>query len=1773
MSTESIGLSSKDTNLNLGSLLGSAAWNAIVSKAKGDQSDRDKEAAEELGIHWERPPGDNRSAKYIIENSPLLRDLGNQEDVKDMLKERVGDFENDSDAAYRAVLVLEHIETFDSDGNLNANKGVGNGRVDGFTGSGQAKHGTEAGRLKDFGKYGFEFLKGDLDKTAKAWTDPQAREQAAALGIVWTRPPGDDRSASDIIEDTPILKNLGNQSGVKDMLKDRVGDFEKDADAAYRAAQILKHIERFDSDGNENHGKDVGDGTVQGFTSSDEAKPNTEAGRLQDFGKYGFESLKGELADQLAVSDDDAAREKAESLGIDWARPDNDDRSAQEIIDDSPLLRNLGNQSGVREMLKDQVGDFERDADAAYRAAQVLEHIEWFDSNGNENHGSDIGNGAINGFTNSDEAKPDTEAGRLQDFGKYGFDALEGELPDRAAVGDDDEAREAAEDLGITWTLPDDDERSAQEIIDDTPILEGLENQSGVRDMLKNQVGDFEHDADAAYRAMQVLEHIERFDSDGEIVGGDEVANDKIDGFSGNEVEDGTEADRLQNFGQDGFESLEGTLPDRLAVADDDAAREQAEALGIEWSRPEGDDRSAKDIIDNTPLLENLGNQSGIKTMLKDRVGDYENDADAAYRAKQVLEHIEQFDSDGNIIATKEVANDKIDGFTSSDEAKHGTEAGRLQDFGKYGFESLNGELADRAAAGDDEAAREQAEALGIEWTRPEDDDRTAKEIIDASPLLRDLGNQSGIKDMLKDRIGDYEHDADAAYRAVQVLEHVERFDSDGNAPGDRDGGNGKIDGFTGGGDIQHGTEAGRLKDFGKHGFGSLEGDMTGQLDLSPEDIPPVENEEEARERAEALGIEWTRPEGDVRSVKEIIEDSQLLRDLGNQSGVKDMLKERVGDFEKDPDAAYRAVQVLEHIESFDSDGNRVVAGSVDDGRINGFTGSGDAKHGTEAGRLQDFGKYGFESLEGKEPDWSKVGKDNAAREQAEALGVEWTLPEDDERSVQDIIADTPLLRDLGNQSSIKDMLKARVGDFENDADAAYRAKQVLERIETYGNEGQYLTGDDVGNGRIDGFTDSGEAEHGTEAGRLQDFGKYGFSSLEGISGKYQDYLEQNPNADEVSKKLVFYATIIYENYDAIKDAAGGGDFVTLEDIKAFKEQASSYMSDELERALDFWSQPGSFEILETSLDKARYGADGLLTKEDVSNWIDKDAPKDAGSSIGYLLETASANTVTDVDTQMFDEKVFEHPEKYSAKEKAAVLRDLEKAYNLVLMGKGAGMWDEGHIKEKLADRAGVGGDPDKLLAEIQQHISLLSSDPEVVKFKEEMGAAALEDLFENDETLKSALTDTYNDEILTGKALDKLWDIQDGDDESSPTEALGEFFQAGMDYQAALGIDDIGALQDAVESSSHNEYLQEHYKESMVTGDRLKELLEDHSLEEAISAFSLEVSVYNAALDPEFTESLDQKLNDNFTEILQDNAFKDASFDDMKEVFGVDGGDKLDEEKIRKLIDDIRENNPDLIVNSDGTTPTTDQIIAAFRGQWDVYRQGIKTLNKLDLLSSDSSARDTLNSGVLHAVSGLFIAGVTIAKGAGNAGDLTDRQIVDITAGSILTADLITEGGVKGYTQYLNDTKIPMSQGDDKVKDMLAKHGRNIGKIGDGATIFGGLSTLAMGAYAIFDGVQMLRDGDSVSGGLSITSGTLSTMLGVALTAEGGLGVAGVVVPRIISVVAGSAGVAAAVVALVPSIVLVVLNQSEQSSRENDYADLLGEYVEKYGIDGRQEA
>ncbi|WP_106743451.1 hypothetical protein [Yoonia maritima] len=665
--------------------------------------DRPLPGEQKFGPDMKRPRGDDRSAEEIIKSNPTLAHLAAKD--QKALAEKVGDYHNDPDAAYRASSVINHIEHFDEDGKEITGDSVGDGTISGWTRANrndrksEAKHGTEAGRFQDFTKYGYSFFKGDTAADGK----PRGDEAANGLDRFTVRPEGDTRSAQDIIDTCPTLKNLA--PGDKERLKLKVGDFENDADAAYRAVAVINMIENYSADGTPLYNGDTGNGKIDGYYKAldfdstipfyawftahidRKAKGGSEAARFEDFLDEGFSAFD----DKIPIEGRPVNGEASNGLNQNTKRPKADSRSAEDIIKDNPSLANLSKKD--KDALKDLVGDFETDADAAYRASSVINQIEHFDESGNELFGDKVGDGTISGWTRANrndrksEAKHGTEAGRFQDFIKYGFESLKGD----AAADGKYNGDVADSGLDRFTTRPDDDPRSAKQIINDNPELKNLSDKE--KSYLKKHCGDFENDADAAYRAVSVLNHIRNFDANGNF-----VPTAKRTGSKAASAYPKYRKQRLEDFGNNGFRTLHGDDATIHGMKKDTKPPEHTRIHGeisAESVRPTGDDRSAKDIIEDNPILANLSDKD--KQALKRRVGDFENDPDAAFRAVAVLNHIEYFDADGNRLTGKDVHNGAINGFTRANrndpksEAKHGTEAGRFQDFIDHGYSTLTG--------------------------------------------------------------------------------------------------------------------------------------------------------------------------------------------------------------------------------------------------------------------------------------------------------------------------------------------------------------------------------------------------------------------------------------------------------------------------------------------------------------------------------------------------------------------------------------------------------------------------------------------------------------------------------------------------------------------------------------------------------------------------------------------------------------------------------------------------------------------------------------------------------------------------------------------------------------------------------------------------------------------------------------------------------------------------------------------------------------------------
>ncbi|WP_437881020.1 hypothetical protein [Pseudomonas sp. LRF_L74] len=114
------------------------------------------------------------------------------------------------------------------------------------------------------------------------------------------RPKGDTRSAEEIIDANPILKNLGDQKDInREGAYKQLGDWtekNKDpqsrADAAYNAAKVLNWIDSSEGADGQDRSEVSGKGDLYGITKDGDARHGTPAGNWKDFTEKGYSALK-----------------------------------------------------------------------------------------------------------------------------------------------------------------------------------------------------------------------------------------------------------------------------------------------------------------------------------------------------------------------------------------------------------------------------------------------------------------------------------------------------------------------------------------------------------------------------------------------------------------------------------------------------------------------------------------------------------------------------------------------------------------------------------------------------------------------------------------------------------------------------------------------------------------------------------------------------------------------------------------------------------------------------------------------------------------------------------------------------------------------------------------------------------------------------------------------------------------------------------------------------------------------------------------------------------------------------------------------------------------------------------------------------------------------------------------------------------------------------------------------------------------------------------------
>lgn len=138
--------------------------------------------------------GDNRSADQIINDNPVLKNLGNQKDIKqEELKKQFGDWtSNNPDEKSRALAAknmsyfLNNVKALDNREGGDRGDISTNGKIEGITKHGDARHGTEAAIVKDVAEQGLDKMfpkDGRLTSTSDEMVNLNGTNKSGFQGI------------------------------------------------------------------------------------------------------------------------------------------------------------------------------------------------------------------------------------------------------------------------------------------------------------------------------------------------------------------------------------------------------------------------------------------------------------------------------------------------------------------------------------------------------------------------------------------------------------------------------------------------------------------------------------------------------------------------------------------------------------------------------------------------------------------------------------------------------------------------------------------------------------------------------------------------------------------------------------------------------------------------------------------------------------------------------------------------------------------------------------------------------------------------------------------------------------------------------------------------------------------------------------------------------------------------------------------------------------------------------------------------------------------------------------------------------------------------------------------------------------------------------------------------------------------------------------------------------------------------------------------------------
>jgi hypothetical protein len=354
----------------------------------------------------------------------------------------------------------------------------------------------------------------------------------------------------------------------------------------------------------------------------------------------------------------------------------------------------------------------------------------------------------------------------------------------------------------------------------------------------------------------------------------------------------------------------------------------------------------------------------------------------------------------------------------------------------------------------------------------------------------------------------------------------------------------------------------------------------------------------------------------------------------------------------------------------------------------------------------------------------------------------------------------------------------------------------------------------------------------------------------------------------------------------------------------------------------------------------------------------------------------ASRDAVINVDTSKLTSDVFDHPENYTAAQKAAVLQELKDTQDRMALDNQLQVTDIGTQKTD-----GINPNLLKTNSDLQSKTDQLSADPDVQTYLSNSSTNALQTLVNADPGLKNAFNDALT-KFQSGQTLNDDLAAKDSKGNQVPMGdalhtyvAQAGFFQLAMGQNGSPAADlDLNAI--ARKSGSYDK-IADYYNSEIVSGKRLQEILcSGVDPVNAAAQFSQEVEAFGNVIDPSVVKANATTLQNNFQDVISEHTFESLTPAELEAVLG-DGHGNLDENKLKKYITDAGATNPDLSGSVDDPTSKAGQAFHIIKSVWDGVRAGermvdvLKTAGKMDF--GDNAWHTAYKVGAFHGATAIF--------------------------------------------------------------------------------------------------------------------------------------------------------------------------------------------------------